>query len=66
MSFHERIRLAPSPHPHSRPSSLTPPPLSCLQLKCFQIELTKGYGYNEFREDLKRLFFISGDPHPTH
>jgi len=30
------------------------------ELKCFQVELTKGYGYNEFREDLKRLLFMSG------
>ena len=29
-------------------------------MKCFQIELTKGYGYNEFREDLKKLFFTAG------
>ena len=25
------------------------------EMKCFQIELTKGYGYMEFREDLKKL-----------
>ena len=27
------------------------------EMKCFQIELTKGYGNNEFREDLKKLYF---------
>merc|ERR1719230_1970370 len=30
------------------------------EMKCFQIELTKGYGYNEFREDLKKLYFWAG------
>merc|ERR1719230_223941 len=30
------------------------------EMKCFQIELTKGYGYNEFREDLKKLYFTAG------
>ena len=30
------------------------------EMKCFQIELTKGYGYNEFREDLKKLFLTAG------
>ena len=30
------------------------------EMKCFQIELTKGYGYTEFREDLKKLYFIAG------
>jgi len=30
------------------------------EMKCFQIELTKGYGLNEFREDLKKLFFMTG------
>ena len=30
------------------------------EMSCFQIELTKGYGYNEFREDLKKLYFMTG------
>ena len=30
------------------------------EMSCFQIELTKGYGYNEFREDLKKLYFQTG------
>eukprot|EP00961_Rhodomonas_salina_P291844 3932379-Rhodomonas_salina.1 len=30
------------------------------EFKCFQIELTKGYGNVEFREDLKKLFQIAG------
>ena len=30
------------------------------EMKCFQIELTKGYGYAEFREDLKKLYFTAG------
>ena len=30
------------------------------EMKCFQIELTKGYGINEFREDLKKCFFTAG------
>ena len=30
------------------------------EMKCFQIELTKGYGINEFREDLKKLYFTAG------
>ena len=30
------------------------------EMKCFQIELVKGYGYNEFREDLKKLFMTAG------
>ena len=30
------------------------------EMKCFQIELTKGYGYMEFREDLKKLYFVAG------
>ena len=30
------------------------------EYECFQIELRKGYGYNEFREDLKQLFFATG------
>eukprot|EP00741_Cyanophora_paradoxa_P024436 tig00022075_g23593.t1 len=28
--------------------------------KCFQIELTRHYGMNEFREDLKKVLFMSG------
>ncbi len=28
--------------------------------KCVQIELTRGYGSNEFREDIKKLFMIAG------
>ena len=31
------------------------------ELKCFQIELKKGYGMNDFREDLKKLYKISGE-----
>ncbi|UYV81318.1 DNAH6 [Cordylochernes scorpioides] len=27
---------------------------------CFQIELTKGYGYSEFHEDLKKLYQATG------
>ena len=30
------------------------------EMKCFQVELTKGYGIGEFREDLKKLFFMTG------
>eukprot|EP00741_Cyanophora_paradoxa_P000409 tig00000404_g400.t1 len=30
------------------------------EYKIFQIELTKGYGYNEFREDLKKLYNTAG------
>jgi len=30
------------------------------EYQCFQIELTKGYGNFEFREDLKRLYKIAG------
>ena len=30
------------------------------EYKCFQIELRKGYGYAEFREDLKTLYFTAG------
>ena len=30
------------------------------EMKCFQIEITKGYAYNEFREDLKKLYFMAG------
>ena len=29
-------------------------------MKCFQIELSKGYGYTEFREDLKKLYMMAG------
>lgn len=28
--------------------------------KCFQIEITRGYGYAEFREDLKKLYELAG------
>jgi dynein heavy chain len=28
--------------------------------QCFQIEITRGYGYSEFREDLKRLYEMAG------
>ncbi|EGD81584.1 dynein heavy chain 6 [Salpingoeca rosetta] len=28
--------------------------------KCFQIEITRGYGYSEFREDLKKLYELAG------
>lgn len=28
--------------------------------KCIQIEITRGYGYNEFREDLKLLYESAG------
>ncbi len=30
------------------------------EMKCFQIELTRGYGVNEFHEDLKRLLMQAG------
>lgn len=30
------------------------------EYKCFQIELSRGYGANEFREDLKKLFTMAG------
>ena len=30
------------------------------EMKCFQIELSKGYGYTEFREDLKKLYMMAG------
>lgn len=30
------------------------------EYRCFQIELTKGYGNAEFREDLKELYKIAG------
>lgn len=30
------------------------------EYQCFQIELTKGYGTIEFREDLKKLYKIAG------
>lgn len=32
------------------------------EYQCFQIELTKGYGNFEFREDLKKLYDIAGTP----
>jgi dynein heavy chain, axonemal len=36
------------------------------EMKCFQIELTRGYGTNEFHEDLKRLLIQAGaDGKPT-
>ncbi|EDO27355.1 predicted protein, partial [Nematostella vectensis] len=28
--------------------------------KCFQIELTRGYDYSAFREDLKKLYDVAG------
>jgi dynein heavy chain len=28
--------------------------------KCFQIELTRGYDYSAFREDLKKLYYSAG------
>ena len=28
--------------------------------KCSQIELTRGYDYSSFREDLKQLYFSAG------
>ena len=28
--------------------------------KCFQIELTRGYDYAAFREDLKQLYRMAG------
>jgi dynein heavy chain len=30
------------------------------EFKCFQIELSKGYSNNEFREDLKKIFITAG------
>eukprot|EP01135_Chromosphaera_perkinsii_P012097 Nk52_evm35s2579 gene=Nk52_evmTU35s2579 len=30
------------------------------EYKCFQIELSKGYGVNEFRDDLKKLYQTAG------
>ena len=30
------------------------------EYKCMSIELTKGYGNLEFREDIKKLFLIAG------
>merc|ERR1719446_1465192 len=30
------------------------------EMKCFQIELTKGYGVVKFREDLKKCFMTAG------
>ena len=28
--------------------------------KCFQIELTRGYNYESFHEDLKKLYLMTG------
>ena len=28
--------------------------------RCFQIELTRGYDYSAFREDLKKLYHFAG------
>ena len=28
--------------------------------KCFQIELTRGYNYDSFHEDLKKLYTMTG------
>lgn len=28
--------------------------------KCFQIELTRGYNYESFHEDLKKLYTMTG------
>ena len=28
--------------------------------RCFQIELTRGYDYSAFREDLKKLYHYAG------
>uniref|UniRef100_A0A1I8GGQ9 DHC_N2 domain-containing protein n=1 Tax=Macrostomum lignano TaxID=282301 RepID=A0A1I8GGQ9_9PLAT len=28
--------------------------------KCFQIELSRGYGYKDFREDIKQLYTLAG------
>ena len=28
--------------------------------KCFQIELTRGYNYESFHEDLKKLYIMTG------
>ena len=33
------------------------------EFTCFQIELTKGYANTEFREDLKKIFVMSGVEH---
>ena len=30
------------------------------EFQCFQIELSKGYSNNEFREDLKKIFLVAG------
>lgn len=30
------------------------------EYQCFQIELTKGYGNFEFREDLKKIYKVAG------
>jgi dynein heavy chain len=30
------------------------------EYRCFQIELTRGYANNEFREDLKKVFLVAG------
>jgi dynein heavy chain len=30
------------------------------EMKCFEIEITRNYGYNEFRESLKRVMYLAG------
>ena len=30
------------------------------QYNCFQIELTRGYGYEAFHEDLRKIFKVAG------
>merc|ERR1712046_87161 len=29
-------------------------------MECIQIEIKRGYGYSDFREDLKQLYFSAG------